>query len=101
MTDLPAWGELWWCEFREIGRRPVLVRSRDVTIQRRKRCMVAPSTTTVRGLSSEAVLRPGDDPVRSRSAINLDSIERGGGRVRSADRSPVARTASRRLRGSS
>ena len=75
MSDLPAWGELWWCEFRDIGRRPALVLSRDVAIQRRQRCMVAPCTTTLRRLPSEVVLHPGEDPVPSTTAINLDSIE--------------------------
>jgi mRNA interferase MazF len=37
--------------------------------------MVAPCTTTVRGLLSEVVLEPGDDPVPRRSAVNLDSVE--------------------------
>jgi mRNA interferase MazF len=36
---------------------------------------VAPCTTTIRGLSSEVVLEPGDDPVPRLSAVNLDSIE--------------------------
>lgn len=37
--------------------------------------MVAPCTTTIRGLPSEVVLEPGDDPLSLRSAVNLDSIE--------------------------
>jgi mRNA interferase MazF len=37
--------------------------------------MVAPCTTTVRGLPSEVVLEPGEDPIPKRSAINLDSVE--------------------------
>lgn len=37
--------------------------------------MIAPCTTTVRGLASEVILEPGDDPVRRRTAVNLDSIE--------------------------
>lgn len=36
---------------------------------------MAPCTTTVRGLVSEVVLQPGDDPVPRRSAVNLDSVE--------------------------
>jgi mRNA interferase MazF len=59
----------------EIGRRPVVVLSRDVVIPRHRRALVAPCTTTIRGLASEAVLEPGDDPVPLRSAVNLDSIE--------------------------
>ena len=58
-----------------IGRRPVVVLSRDVVIPRHRRALVAPCTTTIRGLASEVVLEPGDDPVPLRSAVNLDSIE--------------------------
>lgn len=35
---------------------------------------MAPCTTTVRGLASEVVLEPGDDPVPTRSAVNLDTV---------------------------
>lgn len=75
MTALPRRAELWWCELPDIGRRPVVVLSRDVAIPRLGRCVVAPCTTTVRGLPSEVVLEPGDDPVPRRSAVNLDSVE--------------------------
>lgn len=37
--------------------------------------MVAFCTTTIRGLSSEVLLEPGDDPVTRPSAVNLDTIE--------------------------
>lgn len=37
--------------------------------------MVAPCTTTIRGLASEVVLEPGEDPVPLRTAVNLDSVE--------------------------
>lgn len=68
-------GEIWWCELAEIGRRPVLVLSRDAAIPRRRRAIVAPCTTTIRGLPSEVVLEPQDDPIPLRSAISLDSVE--------------------------
>jgi mRNA interferase MazF len=51
------------------------VLSRDATIPRLRRALVGPCTTTIRGLPSEVVLEPGDDPVPLRSAINLDSVE--------------------------
>lgn len=72
MSVLPSRGELWWCETPEIGRRPVVVLSRDAAIPRLQRVLVAPCTTTVRGLASEVVLRPGEDPVPRRAAVNLD-----------------------------
>jgi mRNA interferase MazF len=59
----------------EIGRRPVVVLSRDAAIPRHRRALVAPCTTTIRGLASEVVLEPGEDPVPLRSAVNLDSVE--------------------------
>lgn len=75
MTALPSCGEVWWCEMAEVGRRPVVVLSRDAVIPRHRRALVAPCTTTVRGLVSEVVLEPGEDPVPRRSAVNLDSVE--------------------------
>lgn len=75
VTAVPARGEVWWCEMAEIGRRPVVVLSRDAVIPRHRRALVAPCTTTIRGLLSEVVLEPDEDPVPRRSAVNLDSIE--------------------------
>lgn len=75
MTDLPAWGEVWWCELPEILGRPVVVLSRNAAIPRLRRALIAPCTTTIRGLASEVVLEPNDDPIPRRSAVNLDSIE--------------------------
>lgn len=75
VSSLPGRGDVWWCELPEVGRRPVVVLSRDVAIPRLRRALVAPCTTTVRGLPSEVVLEPGDDPVPRRSAVNLDSVE--------------------------
>lgn len=75
MSALPARGEIWWCEMAEISRRPVVVLSRDAAIPRLNRAIVAPCTTTIRGLPSEVVLEPGSDPIPRRSAVNLDSVE--------------------------
>ena len=75
MNELPARGEVWWCEPAAVGRRPVVVLSRDAVIPRHRRARVAPCTTTIRGLVSEVVLEPGEDPVPGRSAVNLDSVE--------------------------
>jgi mRNA interferase MazF len=66
---------MWWCEPPEIGRRPVVVLSRDAAIPRLRRVLIAPCTTTIRGLASEVVLEPDEDPVPLRSAVNLDSVE--------------------------
>jgi mRNA interferase MazF len=75
VNSLPARGEVWWCELPDIARRPVVVLSRDAAIPRLRRTLVAPCTTTIRGLASEVVLESGDDPIPQRSAINLDSVE--------------------------
>ena len=75
MTDRPARGDVWWCEMPEIGRRPVVVLSRDAAIPRHRRALIAPCTTTIRRLPSEVILEPGEDPVPLRSAVNLDSVE--------------------------
>jgi mRNA interferase MazF len=63
------------CELPSIGRRPVVVLSRDVAIPRLGRALVAPCTTTIRNLPSEVVLEPGSVPVPKLSAVNLDSVE--------------------------
>ncbi|MDQ3454288.1 MAG: type II toxin-antitoxin system PemK/MazF family toxin [Actinomycetota bacterium] len=75
MSALPTRGEVWWCEMAEIGRRPVVVLSRDAVIPWHRRAFVAPCTTTIRGLASEVILEPAEDPVPQSSAVNLDSIE--------------------------
>lgn len=75
VAPLPARGEVWWCELPDIGRRPVVVLSRDAAIPRLRRTLIAPCTSTIRGLPSEVVLEPGADPVPRRSALNLDSVE--------------------------
>ena len=75
MTTLPSRAEVWWCESSNIRRRPVVVLSRDAAIPRLRRALVAPCTTTIRGLPSEVVLEPGDDPIPRLSGVNLDSVE--------------------------
>lgn len=75
MTAVPERSEVWWCELPAIGRRPVVVLSRDAAIPRLRRALIGPCTTTIRGLPSEVVLEPDADPVPRRSAVNLDSVE--------------------------
>lgn len=75
MKDVPLRGELWWCELAETGRRPVVILSRDVAIPRLRRALIGPCTTTLRGLPSEVLLEPAEDPVPRRCAVNLDSVE--------------------------
>jgi len=75
VTPLPSRGELWWCEPSDVGRRPVVVLSRDAAIPRLRRALIAPCTTTIRRLASEVVLEPGEDPIPRPSSVNLDSVE--------------------------
>lgn len=75
MSQLPARGELWWSELANIGRRPVVVLSRDAAIPRLRRALIAPCTTTIRSLPTEVLLEPADDPVPRPCAVNLDSVE--------------------------
>jgi mRNA interferase MazF len=75
VTALPARGEVWWCELAEVGRRPVVVLSRDAAIPRLRRALIGPCTTTIRGIPSEVVLDPRQDPIPRPSAVNLDSVE--------------------------
>lgn len=75
MNELPARGEVWWCELAEIGRRPVVVLSRDAAIPRLRRALIGPCTTTIRGIPTEVQLVPPEDPIPLPSAVNLDSVE--------------------------
>ena len=75
MSSLPARGEIWWCELPEVGRRPVVVLSRDAAIPRLRRTLIGPCTTTIRGMPSEVLLDPSEDPIPRPSAVNLDSVE--------------------------
>jgi mRNA interferase MazF len=75
VTALPARGEVWWCEIAEVGRRPVVVLSRAAAIPRLRRTLIGPCTTTIRGIPSEVMLEPGEDPIPRTSVVNLDSVE--------------------------
>jgi mRNA interferase MazF len=75
VTVLPVRGEVWWCELPEVGRRPVVVLSRDAAIPRLGRALIGPCTTTIRGIPSEVRLEPTEDPIPRISVVNLDSIE--------------------------
>ena len=75
MNGVPRRGEVWWCELPDVDRRPVVVLSRDVAIPRLRRSVIAPCTTTIRGLPSEVRLDPSEDPIPAASVVNLDSIE--------------------------
>lgn len=67
-------GDLWMCRFAAPDkRRPVLVLSRDVALAHLRTAIVAPVTTTIRGLPSEVRLGV-EDGLKSASAANLDHL---------------------------
>ena len=67
-------GEIWWAELGlPVGRRPVLLLSRNEAYAVRELVMVAPLTTRVRGIPSEVPLGD-EDGVPRPCVINLDTI---------------------------
>jgi mRNA interferase MazF len=50
-------------------------RSRDAAIPRLRRALIGPCTTAIRGIPSEVLLEPTDDPIPLISVVNLDSVE--------------------------
>ena len=70
-----ARGDIWTYEFRKPDkRRPVVVLSRDEAIAVLHTVMVAPVTSTIRGIPSEVVVGV-DDGLRHASAVNLDHVQ--------------------------
>ena len=69
-------GEVRWYTFRlPDKRRPVLVLTRDSAISFLSGITVAPITSTVRDIPSEALLTPEEDGVAALCAVNLDSLQ--------------------------
>ena len=67
-------GEIWWAHLPvPIGRRPVLLLSRDEAYQYRTHVTVAELTTTVHGIPVEVPLDR-EDGVPRQCVVNLDSI---------------------------
>lgn len=68
-------GEIWTYAFRRPDkRRPVLILSRSEAIDVLHTVMVAPVTSTIRGIPSEVVVGT-DEGLKHDSAINLDHIQ--------------------------
>jgi mRNA interferase MazF len=67
--------ELWWADLPPpVGRRPVLLLSRNLAYARLSRVLVAQVTTTIRGIPVE-VLVGRTEGLRTKSAVNLDNLE--------------------------
>ncbi len=67
-------GDVWWSEDAVLGRRPVLVLSRDAVLGVLARPLVAPLTTRVRGLPTEVPLGPEDGLPRP-CVASLDNVQ--------------------------
>ena len=67
-------GEIWWAELTPpVGRRPVLLLSRNESYEVRELVMVAPLTTRMRHIPSEVPLLS-EDGLPKACVINLDTI---------------------------
>ena len=67
-------GEVWWAALPSpIGRRPVVLLSRDEAYAVRNAVTVAEVTTTVRGIPVEVPLGP-EDGLPRECVVNLDTI---------------------------
>jgi len=67
-------GEVWWAELpRPIGRRPVVLLSRDEAYAVRNAVTVGEVTTKIRGIPVEVVLGP-EDGLPKKCVVNLDTI---------------------------
>ncbi len=67
-------GEIWWSEQPEpVGRRPVLLLSRDEAYAIRNAVTVAQITTTVRNIPVEVSLNK-EDGLPHKCVVNLDTI---------------------------
>ena len=67
-----AQGDIWWAES-ELGRRPVLVVTRNEAIDVLNKVVVAPITRTVRDIPTEVPLNT-DDGLPHRSAASFDNL---------------------------
>ncbi len=67
-------GEVWWADIpAPIGRRPVVLLSRDEAYAVRNAVTVAEVTRTIRGIPVE-VLLGAEDGLPKKCAVNLDTI---------------------------
>ena len=67
-------GEIYWAEFpAPVGRRPVVLVSRDESYSVRSRCIVVPLTRTVRGIPTEVRIGPADGLPKA-GVANADEI---------------------------
>ena len=71
----PRRGEIWQYRFdRPDKRRPVVILTRQEVLPLLRTAMVAPITSTIRGIPSEVLVGP-DEGLKHHSAINLDHVQ--------------------------
>lgn len=66
-------GDVWWAETPEMRRRPVLILTRSEAIDVVSKVLVAPATTTIRGIPSELAVDRADGMPKE-SAFSFDNI---------------------------
>lgn len=67
-------GEVWWADLpKPLGRRPVVLLSRDEAYQVRSAVTVAEVTTIIRGIAVEVILTK-EDHLPKLCVVNLDTI---------------------------
>lgn len=67
-------GEVWWADFpKPVGRRPILILSRDRAIQVREYVTIAEITSTIRDIPVEVLLGP-EDGLPRKCVVNLDVV---------------------------
>ena len=75
MTHQPQRGEIWQYRFAPPDkRRPVLLLTRQDVLPLLRTAMVAPITSTIRGIPSEVIVGP-DEGLKHDSAINFDHVQ--------------------------
>lgn len=67
-------GEVWWSEHPALGRRPVVVLSRDGVLASLRRPLVAPLATRARRIPTEVALHA-DDGVPRDCVVSLDNVQ--------------------------
>lgn len=67
-------GEIWWAELPPpVGRRPVVLLSRNEAYRVRAMVTIAPVTTRIRGIPVEVALGP-EEGLPKRSVANCDTL---------------------------
>jgi mRNA interferase MazF len=66
-------GEIWWVELSDKGRRPACILTRDAAIPVLRRVLIAPATTTIRGIPTEVELTLNDGMPKA-CVLSMDNV---------------------------